>query len=222
MQPTVQIKLAPYAINAGAWDDPGSYQAQALQRTEEQIGAESMTDSKLVQYYTLYCIYTATNGVANNITNDDPRFDNIAIPQWLFENGWNENDVDPCTGSWYGIACSNDQVIGIDLSSNVLTGIFPPEVSFFSTEHPSGAGSLRALVLLKNEFLYSEDNSWIADLGSNLCTFCAYILCAGVSDATLTPTLTPTPSLSQLSDSVFPGDFPCGTVAKDARKLVRV
>ena len=130
-----------------------------------------MTDAKLVQYYSLYCIYAATNGVPNNITNDDPRFNNIAIPKWLFDNNWNEINVDPCAGSWYGIACSNDQVIGIDLSSNVLTGVFPPEVSLLSSENPSGAGALRALVLLKNEFLYSEDNSWIADLGSDLCTF---------------------------------------------------
>jgi len=129
-----------------------------------------MTDAKLVQYYSLYCIYAATNGIANNITIDDPRFNNIAIPKWLFDDSWNENDVDPCSGSWYGIACGDDQVIGIDLSSNVLTGVFPPEVSLLSSDNPSGAGALRALVLLKNEFLYSEDSSWIADLGSSLLT----------------------------------------------------
>jgi len=158
-------------LDAGAFDDTDSYQYKALQRTEEQVGADSMTDAKLVQYFTLYCIYVSTNAASNAITDDDPRFDAIAIPTWLLDTNWDQNNVDPCSGTWQGIACENDQVTGIDLSSNRLTGIFPPEVSMLSAEASSGAGKLKTLVLLKNEFLFNnEDNSWISDLGSNLLT----------------------------------------------------
>jgi hypothetical protein len=107
-------------LQGGAeFDDPESYQSKALARTEEQVGIENMTVAKTAQYYSLYCIYNATNKVPNVITDADVRFDMIAVfPDWRTATGWEENDVDPCDG-WFGITCLNGQVRTIDLFGNM-------------------------------------------------------------------------------------------------------
>jgi hypothetical protein len=170
--PTVQIRLTPFALQGGAeFNDPNSYQSQALLRTEQQEGVESFTDEKLTQYYALYCIYNATNQVPTSITDMDPRFDGIPFPRWLVETGWDQTNVDPCDG-WFGIACDAEgRVETIDLFENLLTGSFPPEVTLLSLDGPAatGAGNLFRLDLFRNEFLYNNnDNSWFTDLGSNI------------------------------------------------------
>jgi hypothetical protein len=205
-------------LDTAAFDDPQSYQSQALRRTEEQVGAVGFSDSKLVQYFALYCIYSATNGVPNAITEGDPRFEGITVPNWLFDANWDATNEDPCGGNWYGVACSNDRVAGIDLSSNFLTGVFPPEVSLLSSENPSEAGVLRALVLFKNEFLYNNmDNSWISNLGTNLRKY---------SFSCHTPIVNDIQSFSflclQNSDSIFSRDFVCRASSENARESVRV
>jgi hypothetical protein len=164
--------LLPYVLQGGAeFEDPESYQSKALARTEEQAGIESMTDAKTVQYYALYCIYNATNKVPNIITDSDDRFDNIAnFPGWTIATGWEETDVDPCSG-WYGIECEMDEVTTIDLFANVLTGVFPPEVSLLASdgERATGAGNLNRIDLFNNEFVFNNfDNSWMTSLGSNM------------------------------------------------------
>jgi hypothetical protein len=176
--PVVQQRLLPYVLQGGAeWEDPETYQSKALGRTEEQIGIESVTDAKLVQYYALYCIYNATNKVPNPITDADPRFVNIAnFPEWLVTTGWEENNVDPCAG-WYGVDCEADLVTALDLFSNILTGSFPPEVSLLAADgdRATGAGNLLRIDLFGNEFLFNNfDNSWMSFLGSNMrkCSCC--------------------------------------------------
>ena len=80
---------------------------------EEQVGAASFSDAKLVQYYVLYSIFMATNGVRNPVIDSDPRFMGVTnIPGWLITTGWLENDLDPCmnNGAWFGIICQNDRV----------------------------------------------------------------------------------------------------------------
>jgi hypothetical protein len=174
-------------LQGGAeFDDPESYQSKALARREEQVGIENMTVAKTAQYYSLYCIYNATNKVPNVITDADVRFDMIAVfPDWRTATGWEENDVDPCDG-WFGITCLNGQVRTIDLFGNILTGAWPPEASLLAAdgERSTGAGRIFRVDLFDNEFLFNNfDNSWMTFLGSELGKFrwkneyCAHFYC---------------------------------------------
>jgi hypothetical protein len=172
---TIQTRLVPFALQGGTeFADPTSYQSLALQRVEEQVGVEDFTDAKIVQYYVLYCIYIATNGVPNEITDTDPRFTDVTtFPEWLISTGWTETTVDPCNG-WFGIDCEDSQVTVIALFDNVLTGKFPPEVSLLASdgERSTGAGSLVGIDLFNNEFLFNDfDNSWMTFLGTRLGKF---------------------------------------------------
>merc|ERR1719491_2278282 len=118
----IQARLTPFALNGGAGlEDASSYQYKALKQVELQVGVDDFNDAKLTQYYALYCIYFATNGVSNQITDADPRFVGIPFPNWLVITGWDQIDVDPC--DWYGIVCdSQSRVSTIDLFENLLTG----------------------------------------------------------------------------------------------------
>lgn len=171
-----QAKLSTFALSNGAeFEDTTSYQYKALKQTESQIGVDSFTDAKLVQYYALYCIFFATNGVPNVITDADPRFEGIPFPNWLITTGWEATDIDPC--DWYGIICDAESRVSIiDLFENLLTGSFPPEVVLLSLDGPfsTGAGNLFRIDLFRNEFLYNNaDSSWMTDLGSNMTTIIA-------------------------------------------------
>ncbi|KAG7339381.1 two component regulator [Nitzschia inconspicua] len=171
---SVQATLTQYALNGGAeFDDPDSYQSQALRQVEAQVGVEDFTDAKLVQYYSLYCIYYATNMVPNPITDNDPRFEGIPFPGWLVSTGWQETNIDPCDG-WYGVGCDGEgRVSTLDLFQNLLTGSFPPEVVLLALDGPfaTGAGNLFRIDLFRNEFVWNNnDSSWMTDLGSNMTT----------------------------------------------------
>ena len=168
----IQLRLLPYALNGGAeFEDTTSYQYKALKQTEAQVGVEDFSDEKLTQYYALYCIYFATNGVTNEITDADPRFIGIPFPTWKRADNWEETTVDPCDG-WLGIRCDGEgRVSIIDLFDNQLTGSFPFEIVLLSLDGPfsTGGGNLYRLDLFKNEFAYnSGDSSWMTDLGSNM------------------------------------------------------
>lgn len=171
--PVVQQRLLPFALQGGLeFEDPTSYQSSALARTEEQVEVDTFTDAKLVQYYALYCIYTATNGVSNPITDSDPNFaDSDEIPGWNVNVGWNQTDVDPCDG-WFGVACDLDgRVQSFSMVDNNMTGSFPPEITLLASDGPraSGAGNLNYLELFNNMYLFNNfDSSWVSDLGSNL------------------------------------------------------
>jgi hypothetical protein len=170
--PVVRMRLEPYTLNGGAeFDDPNSYQSQALLKVEAQEGVADFSDEKLTQYYALYCIYNATNTVPNVITDMDPRFEGIPFPSWLVTTGWDQTTLDPCDG-WFGITCdAQGRVSTIDLFENLLTGSFPPEVALLALDGPfsTGAGNLFRIDLFRNEFLYNNnDNSWFTDLGSNM------------------------------------------------------
>jgi len=177
-------------------DDFVSYQSQAFLHLSKQVGVDDFSDEKLAQYYALYCIYHATNGVANEITETDPRFDNITMPEWTFATNWRDaTDVDPCgttviapttdsaesvattlsmehTGGWHGVTCNSEgRVISIELYDNWLSGHFPGEIALLASDGPfrTGAGDLQTLDLYRNEFLSNGgDSSWMSDLGSNM------------------------------------------------------
>jgi hypothetical protein len=173
--PVVQQRLTPFALQGGAeFTDPESYQSKALARTEEQIGVESFTDAKLVQYYSLYCIYNATNGVPNLITDANPEFQGRPFPNWIFTTGWETNSLDPCNG-WFGVLCdAESRVTDFVMIENLMTGAFPPEVVLLASDGPrsTGAGALNYLELFDNPFLFNNfDNSWMTELGSNLRKF---------------------------------------------------
>lgn len=176
-----------------------SYQSKAFFRLSQQVGVNTFTDAKIAQYYALYCIYSATNAVANEITNDDVRFQNITMPGWFVAtNWWNETNVDPCGTTiitlangtsevsatttltaktfdgWHGVSCDAEgRIVALELYDNILTGKWPVEIVLLSSDGPfsTGAGNLKKLDLYENEFLSNGGNSsWMSDLGSNMTT----------------------------------------------------
>jgi hypothetical protein len=178
----IQLRIAEFALDGGEeFADPSSYQFAALKRVEAQVGAENMTDVKLMQYYSLYCIFESTNAKSNDFIVQSRAFgdginsiqDNNVIPGWKITSGWMENDVDPCIGEWYGVSCANEQIVTLDLFDNGLTGNFAPEVVFLAGDgfFSTGAGSLVSLDIFNNELMSNNgDNSWMQDLGSQLGT----------------------------------------------------
>lgn len=166
--PSVVLQaIQPVALQGGAeFQDPNSYQSQALARTEEQEGIETQPASKIIQYYALYAIFAATNGVSNVITDSEGIPD---PPGWIVSSGWDQTNVDPCAG-WFGVSCEGDQVNEIDLFSNLLTGAFPPEITLLASdgERSTGAGQLSRIDLFDNMLLTNNgDNSWWSLLGSS-------------------------------------------------------
>lgn len=170
----IQMRLADFALSGGTeFEDPSSYQSAALRRVEEQVGAEDMSDIKLIQYYALYSIFEATNAKPNDFIITSRTFgDDLSdIPGWKTTTGWLDTNLDPCADSWYGVSCNNDQVVSLDLFDNGLTGNFAPEVKLLAGDgfYATGAGSLESLDIFNNENLSNNgDNSWITDLGSTL------------------------------------------------------
>lgn len=189
LAPTVQRKLFPYVLqNGNEFNDSDSYQSKALARTEQQNGIEQMADSKIVQYYALFCIYTATYAVPNVITDRDERFESLSeFPGWIGNRGWTSNDLDPCPsdvsgeGNFEDIECQNGKVVAVKLNGKFLTGVFPSEVTLLASDGPAatGAGNLQTIDLFSNPFLYNNaDNSWMESLGSSLGTFQMPTICS--------------------------------------------
>ena len=150
--------------------DVTSYQSAALERVEAQVGAQSMSDEKLVQYYSLYCVLESTYGKSNAVIETDPNYSGADIPGWKVSTGWFETNLDPCDG-WFGVDCENDQVVTLNLYDNELSGDLAPEVKLLASDGPysTGAGNLRLLDLFNNNLLSNGgDSSWVTDLGSNL------------------------------------------------------
>ena len=178
--PTVQARIAEFALQGGAeFEDPGSYQSAALRRVEEQVGVETFDDIKLMQYYSLYCIYESTSSRTNDFLVQSRIFGDgeSDIPGWTITSGWLENDLDPCEGEWYGVHCEDDQVVQLDLYENGLTGNFAPEVLYLSGNgfYSTGAGNLVSLDIFGNEFMSNGgDMSWIQDMGSQLGKRCRF------------------------------------------------
>jgi hypothetical protein len=174
-----------------------SYQSKAFFRLSQQIGVDGFADSKIAQYYALYCIYYATNAVTNDITDSDIRFENITMPQWVVATNWkDETNVDPCGvttitsvngatgtsiattlsattgGGWHGVVCDAEgRVVALELYFNLLTGTWPEEIVLLASDGPfsTGAGNLEKLDLYDNEFLSNGgDSSWMSVLGLNM------------------------------------------------------
>ena len=158
--------------NGAEFNDATSYQSVALARTESVPSIETQGDAKIIQFYVMYCIYEASNGVRNQIIDMDPQFDQFGddIPGWRNNLGWSANGGDPC--GFFGVTCDGQgRILTIDLNNNVLTGSWAPEVSLLALdgERATGAGNLNRIDLFQNQFLFNNfDNSWMQFLGSNM------------------------------------------------------
>jgi hypothetical protein len=131
--PTSEISsiVRNFALNNGVeFDDPDSYQSKALAWIEDS-GVPSLTvnlasaDDRVVQRYALACIYYASNE-QRTLATDAAFGPDLEVLPWLEDRGWLVFD-DECT--WNGIECNTNTglVEEIDLSGNILTGLFPPE-----------------------------------------------------------------------------------------------
>jgi uncharacterized surface protein with fasciclin (FAS1) repeats len=165
--PVVLQTIQPVALQGGnEFNDPNSYQSRALARTEEQVGISTQSSAKIIQYYALYSIFMATNGVSNVITASEGI---LNVPGWIVPQGWESTSLDPCSGAWFGVDCDGDLVTKLDLFSNLLTGAFPPEVVLLASDgaRATGAGALERIDLFDNMLLTNnEDSSWWSQLGS--------------------------------------------------------
>jgi len=102
-----------------------TYQSKALLHLSEQVGVDNFSYAKLVQYYALYCIYHATNGVPNEITDADVRFENIVMPEWLMSANWKDvTTIDACgttTTTTTTIVDNTTENIATTLSTSTTT-----------------------------------------------------------------------------------------------------
>lgn len=123
--------LSVARFGGSEFDEASSYQSRAmawvLSQTLPVSGSLLGLDDQAVQLYALACIYYNTFSTRSAWT--DFHFGSgVAIPGWFSARGWLEDPSDVC--NWYGIECDGDgRVSTIDLSTNGLTGSFPPETA---------------------------------------------------------------------------------------------
>ncbi|KAL7576817.1 hypothetical protein ACA910_013832 [Epithemia clementina (nom. ined.)] len=119
---------AQYAVYDGIeFFDEASYWMQALRFVEGT--SAGLTDARIAQRYALMCMFFATNAVATPYTDEMLGGSGSMAYTWLQKWGSETSgDVnDECT--WYGITCNgSQQVTGIALKSNILTGTAPIEL----------------------------------------------------------------------------------------------
>lgn len=147
--------------NGAEFDDPESYQSKALAWIEDSgVPAADTnladTDDRVVQRFALACIYYASNEQRTAATDFAFGAEFDVLP-WLNEAGWLVYD-DEC--KWFGIECNDDGLVDeIDLSNNILTGLFPPETQLL-------AKSLKVLDIYSNYVFNVGDagNSFLGEL----------------------------------------------------------
>jgi hypothetical protein len=137
-------------------DNPGFYQTMAFSwLKEDQQAAPLDDDRRIIQRYALACIYYATNGVGNDIT--DGLFGPGNVRSWINETGWLTEDSE-CT--WFGVdLCSDDDtVLSFVMVANQMSGVLPSETGFLS--------NLQTLVVSGN-FINNVGpvgHDWLAEL----------------------------------------------------------
>lgn len=128
-------------------DTSGRYQSQALRWLESNAGLQSYSAERIVQRYSLGCLYFSTYSVVTPYTTAEYGEGN-RVPGWTSDDGW-ATDTDECT--WFGIECDDDGlVVKIVLRDNGMTGLIPPEIALLKatlaeldlsgniiTQHPS-------------------------------------------------------------------------------------
>jgi len=149
------IILTHSRFHGTEFEDPNSYQSKAAKWVEQTAILGEHTPQRLVQRYVLACLYYATNGVSNYITDD--LFGVDVAPAWIDETGWLEAD-DECT--WYRISCDDEgRVAAIELYQNRLMGSLPSELALIKD-------SLQVIDLYQNPIHNSGDegNLWFGEL----------------------------------------------------------
>ncbi|EEC48729.1 predicted protein [Phaeodactylum tricornutum CCAP 1055/1] len=148
-----QVVLSVALSNGAEFVNPESYQSKALAWLEGS-NTDGLSDQRIIQRYSLGCIFFATNGVRTQFT--DQAFGENVILNWQNVSGWATN-TNEC--EWKGIGCdSTNSVNLLDLFSNRLTGEFPPELTLLS----------RSLVVFDVglNFFFAEGNNFNTVLGS--------------------------------------------------------
>ena len=104
--------------STAAWDDPASYQAQALSWLTTDSDGKNHHQDRIHQRYAMAAFYFATNGAVTAYSPD-------GLP-WNDNTGW-LSDQHEC--SWTGVICSEFfKVTGISLSENEVAGSLPMEL----------------------------------------------------------------------------------------------
>jgi len=122
------------ARNGGnEFKDSSSYQSRAkkwvlTQDLPVSDGSSTTMEQQATQLYVLACIFYSTFSVKSDWTDVNYGPD-VTIPGWYSSRGWLGTAEDVCS-NWHGISC-NDQgrILKIELYTNGLTGIFPPETA---------------------------------------------------------------------------------------------
>ena len=136
-------------LDQDAFNDENSYQSQA--RAAALGTLRNPSELYIRNYYALACIYYATNGVSNKIT--DSILPGCPTLNWLTDD-WLLPDY--CT--WFGITCNNEtNVVQIELNENRLYGSWPNEVVLLKNH-------LEHINLFNNVYHYSEDPRWLAEM----------------------------------------------------------
>lgn len=105
-----RLILSVALFGGGEFVDPASYQSQALVWLEGS-STDGLSDARIIQRYSLACIYFATFQVATIFTDD--RFGVGNVPTWQTSTNW-VTDVNEC--EWARIDCNADnEVTVIDL-----------------------------------------------------------------------------------------------------------
>lgn len=154
----------PGVLNQNVLDTDGSYQRSAMLDTIANLkNRAGVAIFQVREYYTLACIYHATNGKSNPRTNAIiPGQD---LPEWSRIDEWITNP-DYC--QWFGVSCFNSQsdqttqvaqegekkVVEINLNENNLYGTFPNEIALIGN-------TLAALDLYNNFFQWCGDYRWM-------------------------------------------------------------
>jgi hypothetical protein len=145
--------LLPVALFGGVeFEDPDTYQSKALAFLCSS-DTSGLSDDRIIQRYSLASIYYATNNVSTPFT--DIAFGPGLIFPWSDEDNW-VTDANEC--DWIKVQCdSANNVILLDLFSNLVTGEFPPEVSILK-------GTLQILDVGTNQ-VFTDGNIFNEYLG---------------------------------------------------------
>lgn len=108
--------ILPVAKEGGAeFDDPNSYQSQALSWLEGNANVDSYSDEQIIQRYGLASIYYSTFAVSTPAT-DTFLGAGVTPNGWTKSDGW-VTDAEECT--WFGIGCEGGNVVSITLVSQL-------------------------------------------------------------------------------------------------------
>jgi hypothetical protein len=121
----VRQVILSIALQGGAeFDDPVSYQSQALGWAEQTIPVET-SDEEIIAHYALACIWFATNDVPN-YWSDSPG-------PWIESTNWLDLSGKGKCG-WVGVNCNElNETAALELYNNNLSGIMPNEIGLLST-----------------------------------------------------------------------------------------